>query len=241
MKTFVIGFLAAGGIAAGAHASFGFSYEFSSDDGATYGNDRTVDVTTGSATVRFRVVAYASPGTQVTTVNGTGPAVAFARITGSEVLTNWGSGANGDLLSSHFRGSMSAGNAAYLSNSISSGNTILGTTAPTSFAANLLLSGALAAYCPSSGGAPQLQWIVRTGVMTIGQAGGTRTIMFHNNSRTQSFWYHDLLINGAQEVNTATPDADLIDFAGTLHVIPAPGALALAGIAGAVGVRRRRG
>jgi len=239
MRTFVFGFIAVAGIAASANASFGFSYEFSTDGGATYGNDRSVDVTGGAIEVRFRVIAYATPGTNVTTPNGSGPAVAFARITGSEVLTNWGS--FGDTMGAQTRGALTNGNAAYLQTTYSAGNTRLGTTANLSFATQLLLSGALAAYCPSSGGVPQYEWVIRTGVITVGQAAGARTIEFRNNSRMQSSWYHDLLINGVQDVNTAKPDGDAIDINGALQVIPTPSALALAGFAGLACVCRRRG
>lgn len=241
MKTFVFGFLATAGIAVSANAAFGFSYEFSTDGGATFGNNRTLNASGGPTQVQFRVVAYAAADTIVTTAEGSGPVAAFARLTGSEILTNWGSGANDDSMGLMFRGSMPQGGVQYLSSSFSNGNTIVGTTMATSFAANQLLPGSLDAYCTSAGGAPQLQWIVRTGTMTVGYTPGPRTIEFRNNTRTQNFWYHDLVVNGVRDSSIAQPDGDAIDFNGTLRVIvPAPTSLALAGFAGLAGLRRRR-
>jgi len=240
MKTFVFGFLATVGIAVSAHAAFGFSYEFSTDNGATWGNNRTISIYSGDSNVRFRVVAYATPGTTVTTANGTGPAVAFGRLTGSEKLSNWGAASGDMLVASMTRGEMTSGGVTYLASSTSSGNTILGSTAVTSFTSQLFLSGALAAYCPSSGGTPDYQWVVRTGTIRVGVNSGTRTILFGNNTRLQTSWYYDNLINGVQDVNTATPSGVVIDFNGTLNVIPAPATLLFAALAGLAAVRRRR-
>lgn len=241
MKTFVFGFLASAGIAVSAHAAFGFSYEFSTDGGATYGNNRSIDLSLGSNQVRFRVIAYATVDTMVTTAGGTGPVAAFGRLTGSEALTNFGLGSNGDTVGAMTRGAMTQGGVQYLLNSYSAGKMILGSTAATSFTSNLILPGALDGYCTSAGGAPQLQWIVRTGIMTIGDALGPRTIEFRNNTRTQNLWYHDLLVNGVRDSSIATPTGDAIDFNGTLRVVvPAPASLAIAGLTGLVGLRRRR-
>jgi len=240
MKTFVFGFLATAGIAVSAQAAFGFSYQFSTDNGATWGNSRTISIHSGDSDVRFRVVAYATPGTTVSTVNGTGPAVAFGRLTGSEKLTNWGAHSGDMMIGSMTRGEMSSGGVTYLASSTSSGNTILGSNVVTSFASQLLVSGVLASYCPSSGGAPDYQWIVRTGTIRVGAADGVRTIGFGNNTRLQNTWYYDNLINGVQDVNTATPNGVAIDINGTLNVIPAPGTLLLTGLAGLAAVRRRR-
>ncbi|MGH7244557.1 MAG: PEP-CTERM sorting domain-containing protein [Phycisphaerales bacterium] len=241
MKNFVLGLTAICGIAASANAAWGFKYEFSTDNGVTFGAIRAVDVTSGDKNVKFRVVAYADDGTQVSAINGPGPAVAYGRLTGSEKMSNWGSAATGDaFVGSMTRGALTSGGTTYLSSSFSAGNTILGGTTATSFASQLLLSGSLAAYCPSSGGTPQLAWIVRTGEMKVGQLGGIRVITFGNNQRTQNTWYRDLLINGVQDVNTAAPDGSPLDVGGVLTVVPAPGALALVGLGGLVAGRRRR-
>ncbi|MBX3390113.1 MAG: PEP-CTERM sorting domain-containing protein [Phycisphaeraceae bacterium] len=240
MKNFVVGLTAIAGIAASANAAWGFKYQFSTDNGATWSSNAAVDVSSGNKAVKFRVVAYADPETPVPASGGTGPAVAYARYTGSERMSNWGSGANGDALGAQTRGALTSGGTTYLSSSFSAGNTILGGTTATSFASQLLLSGTLAAYCPSSGGTPQLEWVIRTGDMTVGQAGGTRTIVFSNNQRTQNTWYRDLLVNGVQDVNTAAPEGSPTDIAGTLQVVPAPGSLALIGLGGLVAARRRR-
>lgn len=241
MKTFVLGLTAIAGIAASANAAWGFKYQFSTDGGATFGSARSVDVSGGAQNVKFRVVAYADPDTIVNANGGPGPAVAYARYTGSERMSNWGSAANGDsLVGAMTRGALTSGGATYLSNTLNAGNMILGGTTATSFASQLLLSGALAAYCPSSGGTPQLEWVIRTGEMTVGQAGGTRTISFGNNTRTTNTWYRDLLVNGVQDVNTAAPVGSASDVGGTLEVVPAPGAFALIGLGGLVAARRRR-
>jgi len=236
MKNFVLGLTAVAGIAASANAAWGYKYQFNTGSG--WQSAAVVDVTSGAQAVQFRVIAYCDPGTTTTTPSGTGIAVAFARITGSEKLTNI---VTGDVVSGQTRGALSSGQPVYLNQAISAGNYILGTTANTSFASQLLLSGALAAYCPSSGGTPQLEWVVRTGNMTVAQSG-PRVINFLMNSRTPTTdtWYHDVLINGVQDVVTAVPDGLKIDVAGTLAVIPAPGALALVGLGGLVAARRRR-
>jgi len=241
MKNFVLGLTAICGIAASANAAWGFKYQFSTDGGATYGAARSIDVSGGDVNVKFRVVAYADPDTVINANNGPGPAVAFARYAGSERMSNWGSAANGDgLVGLMNRGQMTSGGTTYLNNTLSAGNMILGGTTATSFASQLLLSGALAAYCPSSGGNPQLEWVIRTGEMKVGQLGGTRTISFGNNTRLTNTWYRDLLLNGVQDVNTAAPGGSATDIGGTLEVVPAPGAFALIGLGGLVAARRRR-
>lgn len=241
MKNFVLGLTAICGIAASANAAWGFKYQFSTDGGATYGALRSVDVSGGDVNVKFRVVAYADEGTSTTTASGTGPVVAFGRYTGSERMSNWGNGGNGDtFVGSMTRGAMTSGGTTYLNSSFSAGNTILGNTQATSFASQLLLSGALAAYCPSSGGTPQLEWVIRTGEIKVGAAAGSRTITFGNNQRTQNTWYHDVLVNGVQDVTTAAPGGSASDIGGTLEVVPAPGAFALIGLGGLVAARRRR-
>ncbi|MBN8598617.1 MAG: PEP-CTERM sorting domain-containing protein [Planctomycetes bacterium] len=241
MKNFVLGLTAICGIAASANAAWGFKYQFSTDGGATYGALRSVDVSGGDVNVKFRVVAYADEGTTTTTPSGTGPVVAYGRYTGSERMSNWGSAATGDaFVGLMTRGQLTSGGTTYLNSSFSAGNTTLGGTTATSFASQLLLSGALAAYCPSSGGTPQLEWVIRTGEIKVGQLGGTRTITFGNNQRTQNTWYHDVLVNGVQDVTTGTPAGSATDIGGTLEVVPAPGAFALIGLGGLVAARRRR-
>ncbi|MBS0191186.1 MAG: PEP-CTERM sorting domain-containing protein [Phycisphaerales bacterium] len=241
MKNFVLGLTAICGIAASANAAWGFRYEFSTDGGANWGTSKSVSVAGGNASVNFRVIAYADPGTQVNATGGPGPAVAFARLTGSEKLGNFGTAA-GDVINSQTRGALGSSGSNYLLSSLGGGGTILGSTSALSFASQLLLSGTLAAYCPSSGGTPQLTWIVRTGVMTVSQLGGTRTITFGNNQRTQNTWYRDLYNSGTgqQDVNTAAPDGSATDIGATLQVVPTPGSLALVGLGGLAVARRRR-
>ncbi|MBS0189435.1 MAG: hypothetical protein JSS51_15335 [Planctomycetes bacterium] len=230
MRASTFSVYAAAGITSSALASFGFSYEFSTDGGVTFNNTAVTDATSGPVDVQFRVVAYATPGSNVTTTNGSGAVVAFARLTGSERFNNFGASA-GDSISEMTRGQMSSGNAAYFTTSLNGANTILGTTAVTSFASKLWLPNQLAAFCPTSGGTPDLAWVVRTGTLTFGPTIGHRIVTFQNNTRSQSYWYHDYFFNGAQDVTWAAPDGVASDFNGTLLVIPTPGSIAV--IAGA--------
>lgn len=240
MKNFVLGLTAIAGIAASANAAWGFKYQFSTDGGATYGALRSVDVSGGDVNVKFRVVAYADPGTVVNAINGPGPAIAFNRYTGSEKLFGWGGAAAGDALISQNRGEMTQNGTTYLVSSFSAGNTVLGNTVATSFGSELQFPGTITQYAPSSGGTPKLEWVIRQGEIRVGQLGGTRTITFANNQRTANTWYRDLLLNGSQDVNSAAPDGSATDIGGTLEVVPAPGSLALIGLGGLVAARRRR-
>lgn len=240
MKNFVLGLTAICGFAAAANAEWGAIYQFNTGSG--WVNNAAVDVSGGNVNVQFRVVAYVSAGTIIDATGGPGPAAAFNRYVGSERLSNFG-GVAGDGLSAQTRGQMTQSGGTYLSSSLNAGvNTILGNTQPTSFASQLLFSGTLAQYCPSSGGTPVLQWTIRTGTMTVSQLGGTRTITFGNNQRTGSTWYRDLFNadTGQQDVNSANPSGSATDIGGTLEVVPAPGSLALLGLGGLAVARRRR-
>lgn len=247
MKNAVLAVTAIAGIAASANAAWGFKYQFNTGSGWT--SAATVDVSGGAATVQFRVVAYADAGTLSSLApaaggSGSNEVVAFARYTGSEKFSNFGAAANGDMLNAGMtRGDMSSGGSTYLSSSLSGGALIVGGTTATSFASQLLLAGALAAYCPSSGGTPDLEWIIRAGSIKVGNsilAAQNRLITFSNNNRTSNTWYRDSIVNGVQDVNAGAPVGQASDVAGILMVIPTPGSLALVGLGGLVAARRRR-
>lgn len=248
MKNAVLAVTAIAGIAASANAAWGYKYQFNTGSGWT--SAASVDVTGGAVNVQFRVVAYADAGTLSSLApaaggSGSNEVVAFARYTGSEKFNNFGTAAAGDMLNAGMgRGDLSSGGATYLTSSLSGANFIVGGTTATSFASQLLLAGALAAYCPSSGGTPDLEWVIRSGSIKVGNstiAAQNRVITFSNNTRTGGgTWYRDSLVNGVQDVNAGAPVGSPADIAGTLTVIPTPGALALVGLGGLVAARRRR-
>ena len=244
MKSMIAVIVGVAGVATAANAAWGFRYQFSTDNGATWVSNATVDISGGNVTgVRFRVVAYADPGTNVAAAGGAGPAIHFARYTGSELLTNFGSAGSGDAVTSNTFGGESgfSGNAAYTTSGVSGSNFRLGGTAATSFGSRLLLPADLAAFAPSQGGTPKLTYVIRAGTLTVGAAGGVRVINFRNNARTQAQWYRDLIINGNSDVAVANPDGTATDINGVLNVIiPTPGSLALLGLGGLVAARRRR-
>lgn len=250
MKNVVLAVTAIAGIAASANAAWGYRYEFNTGSGWT--SNASVDVTGGAVNVNFRVVAFADAGTlsSLALPGGADPSstnlvVAFARYTGSEKFVNFGAAANGDMLNAGMnRGEMTGGNAAYTQSSLSGGNLIVGTTASTSFASQLLLAGPLGAFAPSAGGTPDLEWIIRTGSIKVGNgtvAAQNRVITFTNNSRIGTgTWYRDALVNGNLDVNAGAPVGSPVNIDGILNVIPTPGSLALVGLGGLVAARRRR-
>lgn len=249
MKNAVLAVTAIAGIAASANAAWGFKYQFNTGSGWT--SNAVVDVTGGPVNVQFRVVAYADAGTLSSLAlpagsdgASTNQVVAFARYTGSERFTGFGAAANGDMLNAGMnRGELTSGGTTYLTSSLSAGNLIVGGTTATSFASQLILSGSLAAFAPASGGTPDLEWVIRTGSIKVGNstlAAQNRVINFQNNNRTQNTWYRDALVNGVQDVTTGAPAGQGTDINGVLTVIPAPGSLALVGLGGLVAARRRR-
>jgi hypothetical protein len=250
MKNVVLAVTAIAGIAASANAAWGYKYQVNTGSG--WVNAATVNVTGGSVNVQFRLVAFADAGTlsSLALPGGADPAstnqvVAFARYTGSEKFTNFGSGANGDMLNAGMtRGEMTSSGTTYLSNSFSGGSLIVGGTTATSFASQLLLSGPLSAFTPSTGGIPDLEWVIRVGSIKIGNntvAAQNRVITFTNNTRTgPGTWYRDALVNGANDVNAGAPVGSPVNLDGTITVIPTSGSLALVGLGGLVAARRRR-
>lgn len=218
-------------------ASYGLRFEVSTD-GSAWTQNLGVDVSTGSKDVFFRVSSFFTAGTQVTTAEGTGNAVALARFTGSNTLTNFGNGFYGDLVTSYTR-TVSNGNAAFLQQSQVAGNRILGqASTPLSFASQLFTT-----LPPTT-----LVTEIAAGKITIGNndvAAMVRTIVFTNNSfgagATPGLtFYHDgspISKQTGVPVNAGSPE---FQFA-TIEVIPAPSAAALLGLGGLVASRRRRG
>lgn len=250
MKNAVLAVTAIAGIAASANAAWGYKYQFNTGSGWT--NAASVDVTGGAVNVQFRLVAFADAGTLSSLAlpagsdgASTNQVVAFARYTGSEKFTNFGAAANGDMLNAGMtRGDLSSGGTTYLSSSLSAGSLIVGGTTATSFASQLLLAGALAAYAPASGGTPDLEWVIRSGSIKVGNStigAQNRVITFTTNTRTGGgTWYRDALVNGVQDVNAGAPVGQPVNIDGVLTVIPTPGSLALVGLGGLVAARRRR-
>lgn len=238
MNHFVLCFTAAAACSIPASAAWGFRYEFSTDNGATWG-DRTIDVAAVAVDVRFRVIAYADPGTVVHATNGAGFAVALTRVQAQDRFTNMAQ-ANGDSVLSNTWGEMPSGNANYTSSSFQGSSLLLGTAGVTSFALNFLTATQGNAFSPSRGGTPKLEWVVRLGELRVGKfttESQHRQIVFGNLSRRQTFWYADLPVEGDASTNAATPDGVATDLEGTLTVVPAPAvSIAFVGL----GLQRRR-
>ncbi|MBX3379799.1 MAG: PEP-CTERM sorting domain-containing protein [Phycisphaeraceae bacterium] len=214
--------------------SYGLLFEVSTD-GSNWTRDLGVDVSSGAKSVFFRVSSFFTPGTQVTTPDGTSNAVVFARFTGSNSMSNFGSGQNGDLVTNYQR-DVPNGNAAFLQQSQSGGKRIFGQAGtPLSFASQLLLT------LPTE---PVFMTQIASGKITIGNnnlGAMVRTIVFTNNTFGSGAtpglsFYRD----GSQQ--TGAPDnAGAPEFLfATIEVVPAPGAMALLGLGGLVAARRRR-
>lgn len=263
MKSFLLGLVAVAGAGACAQGAWGFKYQFIDTTTGLWSSNAAATVSGGTNSVQFRVVAYVDAGTTINAVNGAGPAVAFARLTAEEKMTNFGS-VSGDAVLTSTRGIMHVGNPSYTSSNVSGSTTYFGTNLVTSFAGQLLTSGALTSFCPSSGGVPQLEWVVRAGSIRVGGPAGVRGITFSNSARSETLWYRDVLLppSGSlwfrQDVNTGTPSGAPIglrgsealeeipatDIAGTVTVtiedVPAPGTLGTLGLVLIGACRRRR-
>ncbi|MBY0114229.1 MAG: PEP-CTERM sorting domain-containing protein [Phycisphaerales bacterium] len=224
MKNGFVLAIAVAGLAASAQAaSYGLLFEVSGDGGANWTQNLNVDVTSGAATVKFRISAYFQDGV---TVNGN-QAVAFNRFTGSNIITNWGSGFAGDQLQTYTR-DVSSGNAAILSTTQTAAGRLLGNTTALSFASQLLLN------LPSS---PVYTTQILSGQIKIGNTAPgafVRTIELKNNSQISLNFY------GAGSTTAGPALGDLVNSNAVINVIPAPASLALVGLGGLVAARRRR-
>ncbi len=221
MKSMIAAVVGIAGLATAANAAWGCKFEVW--DGAAWVS--SVNVAPG-ATVKFRFGAYFDAGTQVTTADGTGNALALNRFTGSNQFSNF---AAGDAFQALVR-TASSGNVALLQ---TSGGTI-GTTAITSFGGQLLLS------LPS---APETYFQIYTGEINLGDANlALRTLVFSNKTfgsgTTKGItFYHDASANNKQ---SNQPETGRADITASINVIPTPASLALIGLGGLVAARRRR-
>ena len=221
MKSMIAAVVGIAGLATAANAAWGCKFEVW--DGAAWVS--SVNVAPG-ATVKFRFGAYFDAGTQVTTSDGTGNALALNRFTGSNQFTNF---AAGDAFQALTR-TASSGNAALLT---TSGGTI-GGTGITSFGGQLLLS------LP---GAPETYYQIYTGEINLGDANlALRTLVFSNKTfgsgTTKGItFYHDASANNKQ---SGQPETGRADITAAINVIPTPASLALIGLGGLVAARRRR-
>ncbi|HEX8878287.1 MAG TPA: PEP-CTERM sorting domain-containing protein [Phycisphaerales bacterium] len=224
MKNGFVLTVAIAGLAASAQAaSYGLLFEVSGDGGANWTQNLNVDVSSGSKLVNFRISAYFQDGV---TVNGN-QAVAFNRFTGSNIVTNWGSGFAGDQLVSYSR-DVSGGNAAVLSSSQTASGRVLGNTTSLSFASQLLLS------LPAN---PVYTTQILSGQIRIGNntpGSFVRTIELRNNTLTTLNFY------GAGSTTAGAPLGDLANSNAVINVIPTPASMALLGLGGLVAARRRR-
>lgn len=224
MKNGFVLAIAVAGLAASAQAaSYGLLFEVSGDGGMTWSQNLNVDVTSGSKNVNFRISAYFQDGV---TVNGN-QAVAFNRFTGSNLITNWGSGFAGDQLLSYTR-DVPQGNAAILSSSQTPGGRVLGNGTALSFASQILLA------LPAT---PTYVTQILSGQIKIGNnvpGAFVRTISLQNNSLSALNFY------GAGSTTAGPALGDLVHSTAVINVIPAPASLALVGLGGLVAARRRR-
>lgn len=224
MKNGFVLAIAVAGLAASAQAaSFGLLFEVSGDGGANWTQNLNVDVTSGAATVKFRISAYFQDGV---TVNGN-QAVAFNRFTGSNFISNWGSGFAGDQLQSYTR-DVSSGNAALLTSTQSPAGRTLGNATPLSFASQLLL------VLP---GTPVYVTQILSGQIRIGNSAPgsfVRTIELRNNTLSTLSFY------GQGSTTAGAALGDLVHSTATINVIPTPATAALIGLGGLVAARRRR-
>lgn len=224
MKNGFVLAIAVAGLAASAQAaSFGLLFEVSGDGGSSWTQNLNVDVTSGAATVKFRISAYFQDGV---TVNGN-QAVAFNRFTGSNIITNWGSGFAGDQLQTYTR-DVPSGNAALLTSTQTPGGRVLGNGTALSFASQLLLT------LPAN---PVYVTQILSGQIRIGNntpGSFVRTISLGNNSLSALNFY------GAGSTTAGAALGDLMHSNATINVIPTPASAALIGLGGLVAVRRRR-
>lgn len=224
MKNGFVLAIAVAGLAASAQAaSFGLLFEVSGDGGMSWSQNLGVDVTNGPKNVNFRVSAYFQDGV---TVNGN-QAVAFNRFTGSNLVSNWGSGFAGDQLVSYQRDT-TGGNAAVLSSTQTPGGRVLGNATNLSFASNLLLT------LPAN---PVYVTQILSGVIKIGNntpGAFVRTISLQNNSLSQLLFY------GVGSTTAGAATGDLVNSNAVINVIPTPASAALIGLGGLVAARRRR-
>jgi hypothetical protein len=228
------------GLASGAMAqtgAYGLLFQVSTDGGATWSQNANIDVSGGAQTVMFTISSYFDPAVQVTTADGTGGAVALARFTGSNIITNFGRAADGDLLQSYVRDTTS-GNALFSQSSQNGANRILGVANNgSSFASQLLLSYP---------GSPIFVQQIAHGTLVIGNGQLTsfvRTISLTNNT------FGTGTIAGLTFYNDASPSkkqsaapsfGSLAILGASINVVPSPAGGTLFALVGLAAARRRR-
>lgn len=222
------------------HAAWGFRYQFSTDNGATFGSQRSISVLSGNATLRIRVVAYADPGTIASNPAGSGLAIAFFYYKGSEKFTALNAASIGVTPLGQNAGQLTMNGNSYITSGFSGTSPILGSTSPTSWASQTLFSSTLMNFSPSFGGTPQLEWVIREGGIRVSALGGARTIVFSNNTRETNLWYRDPPNGGSPFTESGSPEGQATDIPGFLTVIPTPSSLTMLAALAPLHLRRRR-
>ena len=204
-----------------AQAAWGLKFEVSGDGGATWSN--AVNALSGQ-TLKFRMGVYFDAGTQVTTADGTGNAVAVYRFTGSNEVTNLGAG---DTIQNMVR---TAANGTNDLIKVSGGT--IGTTGVTSYGGQFIVEA-----LPDP---PQNYFQFATGELRV--VDTLARVMTIRNASFGSFPVNGILLyNSASPVNKqfGQPDEPRTDLEASINVIPAPASLAVLGVAGVL-LRRRR-
>lgn len=224
MKSMIAAVVGIAGLAAAANAAWGLKYEVSKD-GVSWSS--SVNANPGDV-IKIRFGAYFDVGTQITTPEGTGNALALNRFTGSNQVTNLGAG---DVIQGIVR-TISSGNAA-LTNVV--GNTI-GGTGITSFGSQLFL-----ASLPNPAETYKEIYVGEVKVVS----GLVRTMVFKNKTFGSGTtagltFYHDASQATKQSAAPNTSNPARSDIEASINVIPTPASLALVGLGGLVAARRRR-
>ncbi|MBX3388045.1 MAG: hypothetical protein KF691_01175 [Phycisphaeraceae bacterium] len=204
------------GVAAGSvRAAWGLKYEVS-PNGTTWSS--TIAAQSGDS-VYFRMSAYFEPGTQVQTTNGIGNAIAFGRFQGQQIITNR---VAGDSVTDVVR-VISSGGPTFPAVSSQPTSFLIGTTAATSWASQLLLT--LDPYIE----APEYSVVLLRGKITLSWDLTPRTLTIRNNVfGTGGFpglrYYSDAQLSPI-EFGPPTDSPNHTDFEATIDVSPAPGCI----------------
>jgi len=166
-------------------AAWGLKFEVSKD-GVVWSPTVSVDV---GETVKFRFGAYFTPGTKITTADGTGNAIAMTRFTGQNRVEGM---VAGDSIQ-NVQIAISVHNSALL---LISGD-LIGGTSITSFGSQLLLN--LAPYAAT----PETERPIYTGEIHVGPTPGYRELVINNKqfgagSTPGLTFYHDLSVINRQ-------------------------------------------
>lgn len=177
-----------------AAGTYGMRYEVSKD-----GNVWATSISAPpDSLIKFRVSAYFSDGTKILTADGLGNAIVASRFTGSQKVAGR---VDGDVIQNLVR-TASTGNPALLTVNNASG--VIGTTAVTSFASQLIAS--LAPFAE----APEFTFQILRGEIRIGPSLEPRVLTIQNNTFGSGAtpgltFYHSASIENKQ---SAAPTAD---------------------------------